>query len=389
MTKNIFISINNNIALRNWFYSGLINRLMENSDEISIITTNENIKSFCHKNEIKCHFIDINPYLISIINYYSNVKYYNNSTTQLIKKSPSKNLKYYFSKIFFIIYVFFQKKIKCDRLILTTMFGGSELLSLKLTKANSVFGSINSWDNPSSRSMIIENYDQVFVWSEYTKNSYEKFYNFNPNKIKIIGRLQDAIENPILKKENFHKIIGSKNKIFALIHGGSNFNQISTHFNTIYNYCIKNNYFLIFRGYSDFRYDFLNNKKENLFISYPSTVNIGANEIKGNKFDLFDFQLYNSILKYSEIVFTNGSTVLLDILRYNKKAYTNLNFFDGDDYKLFSYFHLMNLYWNNGFEIIDLDDIKFSSKFENIDNIRDYYISEPKTDIFIQKILSN
>ena len=43
MTKNIFISINNNIALRNWFYSGLINRLMEKSDEISIMTTNENM----------------------------------------------------------------------------------------------------------------------------------------------------------------------------------------------------------------------------------------------------------------------------------------------------------------------------------------------------------
>ena len=66
-----------------------------------------------------------------------------------------------------------------------------------------------------------------------------------------------------------------------------------------------------------------------------------------------------------------------------------MNFFDGDDYKLFSYFHLMNLFWNNGFEIIDLDNIEFSCKFEDINTIRDYYISEPKTDIFLQRFLSN
>ena len=170
------------------------------------------------------------------------------------------------------------------------MFGGSELLSLKLTKANSIFGSINSWDNPSSRSMIIEKYDKIFVWSEYCKKSFVKFYKFNPEKIKIIGRLQDTIENPVLEKEKFIKLIDPR-KILSLVHGGYNFNQIKIQFEALYNYCIENNYFMIFRGYSDFRYDFLKNKKENLFVCFPSTLNIGANEINGSKFDLFDFQL--------------------------------------------------------------------------------------------------
>ena len=111
MNKKIFISINNNISLRNWFFSGMIGQLVDKTEELSIITTNKNIKEFCLKNEINCHFININKYFLSIINFYSNVKYSNNSTTQLIKKSPDKNIKYFFSKVFYIIYVFFQKNL--------------------------------------------------------------------------------------------------------------------------------------------------------------------------------------------------------------------------------------------------------------------------------------
>ena len=381
--ESLFISINNNISLRNWFYSGLLKELRKNY-EIRIISSNREFVNFFEKNSYQTYFLKVPSVILKILNWHlNNTKTYLSSTKILKGMGESKLLNPLLKKLFIPIIKATNFKTKCDNLILTSMFGGNDYFAFLLSNPSNLYGFVNSWDNPSSRNLLELPYKKVFVWSEFVKNSLIKFSGFNKETIKITGRLQDLIPQEI-NERTFRKIIGTEKKIIALIHGGGDFRDIKNQFDRLIKFANKKDYFMIFRGYGIYNYDFLEQEHIDLFISIPNAISIGNKNFAGGEFDILDFNFYRCILEFSDKVFTNGSTVLIDTLRFQKKAHVILDFFSNDDYILYCYFHLFYALQNNVAKISTYNtlysNLETESDKNNMDEIREldiYYNGTP------------
>ena len=79
-------------------------------------------------------------------------------------------------------------------------------------------------------------------------------------------------------------------------------------------------------------------------------------------------------MKYSKTIFTNGSTVLLDVLNYNKKGRVLLNTSTNDDYLYYLYFHLFVLNKMGGFNFVVNENFNDETNNENIQFLKQYFL---------------
>ena len=380
MKYNKILILGNNLTLRNWYFSNLINQLNHNSD-LCVYTHKKNIYNFLITKKIPVKYIKIPSLFLKFVNFSITANSMNNSSTVIIKKKKNDPLISILSKSIsnFIILLFhiFKTKTKTKELIFTSLFDGGELFIDSIVNADKKVGFINSWDNPSSRHFFNIKYSEIYVWSPYVRDTLKKFYP-NFNNVKIIGRIQDVIIPQLMDKESFYKKINinSKRVLISYIHGGGYFDYMDN-LKSLYNYCKKNNYFLLFRGYSEGDYsDITNSNFDSKYFKFsvPNALNIGVINDLEICDDNSDFIFYNSLLKYSKTIFTNGSTVLLDVLNYNKKGRVLLNTSTNDDYLYYLYFHLFVLNKMGGFNFVVNENFNDETNNENIQFLKQYFL---------------
>ena len=380
MKYNKILILGNNLTLRNWYFSNLINQLNHNSD-ICVYTHKKNIYNFLITKKIPVRYIKIPSLFLKFMNFSIRANSMNNSSTVIIKNKKNypliSILSKYISNFIILIFHIFKTKTKTKEIIFTSMFDGGELFINSIVDADKKVGFINSWDNPSSRHFFNIKYSIIYVWSPYVRDTLKKFYT-NFNNIKIIGRIQDVIIPQLIDKESFYKKINinSERVLISYIHGGGYFDYMDN-LKSLYNYCKKNNYFLVFRGYSESDYsDITNSNFDSKYFKFsaPNPLNMGVINDLEICDDNSDFIFYNSLLKYSKAIYTNGSTVLLDVLNYNKKGQVLLNTSTNDDYLYYLYFHLFVLNKMGGFNFVVNEKFNFETKNENILFLKQYFL---------------
>jgi len=99
----------------------------------------------------------------------------------------------------------------------------SDLLLLSEQKNIPFVSLMNSWDNPSTKGMVIKPPDWLVVWGEQTKRHAVDFLGVNEEKIKKIGAAQFEIykKEPTISREKFCLRIGVETHMRLILYAGS------------------------------------------------------------------------------------------------------------------------------------------------------------------------
>lgn len=324
--------INNNIALRNQLFVGI------NRNSI-VFTSSKFIYSFLDKNGYKCKLFSRPNFFLRTLFIFSNNPILSN--TVILKK---KYVLFSHSRLYNLLNIFLIKKFSCENLILSSCWETDEIIiSLKIKSKNKV-GYVNSWDNPSSRNLYLKNIKKLFVWSNYVKDTVELFYPKFSGEIIITGRY-----------DKFNIKNNKKNNYILFIHGGRD-SDILKHSKLLRSYCDENNLKLYLRAYGDVVY-----KKETLVlydhISKPDGLNIGGMNSKTILKNLNDHDEYYQLINDSNLVFTQMSTAILDIMRLDR---TPIILYDSkkiDEFKILGYHHILHLLLKSNALTHDINEV--------------------------------
>ncbi len=189
---------------------------------------------------------------------------------------------------------------------------------------------MNSWDNPSSKAMIIRPPDWLVVWGEQTKKHAVEFMGMKPGQIKVFGAAQFEVyrQKPDKPREELCLEMGidSGNKLILYAGSSKSVNELK-HLVTLEEAVesgeLKNCH-VIFRPHpwrapaedeSDF-YD-INWKHVSMEISMKNFYN-SPKQRKTSNVNLTNYMDTHNILSAVDLVVSNASTIMLEAAIHGK-----------------------------------------------------------------------
>jgi hypothetical protein len=231
---------------------------------------------------------------------------------------------------------------------------------------------MNSWDNPSTKAMIIRPPDYMIVWGEQTKQHAIEFLGMKPEQIKIFGAAQFEVykKKPQQTKRSICADLGIDKNVQIILYAGSSksINEIK-HLQELDN-AVENkkilNCKIIFRPHpwrapADNEPDFYDINWKHVYME-PSMKNFfNGPKIKGNlKVNLTDYMDTHNILSATDLLISNVSTIMLEAAIHEKPVICLVS---DDDIEY------------SGFLRIVLDSIYFKELLEKLEipRCKNYY----------------
>lgn len=189
---------------------------------------------------------------------------------------------------------------------------------------------MNSWDNPSTKAMIIKPPDWLVVWGEQTKQHSVDFLGMKPERVKIFGAAQFEVyrQPPSETRDEFCRSFGvSPDKKLILYAGSSKSVNEMKHLKLLDKAVEKGelkNCHIIFRPHPwrtpaenepDF-YDILW-KNVSMDITMKDSYNSPKHQVKG-KVNLTSYMDTHNILNAIDMLISNMSTILIEAALHGK-----------------------------------------------------------------------
>ena len=382
MKKNLGIFIDHDIIIRNFIKTKVFNSLSQEYNLIFFFPNKYKKRVNTNISELKLNksvFIDIDPkrnhtlqrfYHVSILKDLRKRKDKDKQVTLIMYKHILRKGRFYLdwfrsSKYIYPIYknyikkkigsnaelIHIIKKNYIDIIIHPTVLNGlfvNDLLDIskKLDIPNIFL--INSWDNPSTKSLMYGHPDKIFVWGEQTKNHAIKFLNIPEENIVISGAAQFEFYKYPDKIDNQHyvKMIKNKSNYKLICYAGSSKGLNEMHHLKILDDFINKNNINIKILYKPHPWkDF--HKDEKNFFDY-NFVNIMMDPLSKDNYlsllrnEYFNLDLINQesniiVLKSVDALITPVSTILLEAAFLGKPIAVYLS---NDNLSLKSHFNV-------------------------------------------------
>jgi len=221
-------------------------------------------------------------------------------------------------------------KHKPDMVISTSLFASMEaaLVIAARRKGLKTVGMPKSWDNPSKLSARAK-VDILAVWSPFMRGQAEKFQNYRPKNISVIGIPQFDIykqEEHYWSKERFYETLGldPNRKIIFFASEGKSIPEDKEFASIMYGFIEKGELVkdcqLLIRPHHKYKND------EEKFVHLKDEANVvidtfhRPSQAFRDKADLSIeyMERFTSCLKYADVVITTTSTVILDGAAFDK-----------------------------------------------------------------------
>ena len=412
MKKNIGIFIDHDIIIRNFINTKIFEQLDSNYNLIYFLPANYKKRVSTNINKLdlkKVVTVDINHkrnhrlqrfYHVSILKALRKRTDKDKKVTLIMYKHILRKGRFYLdwiksNKYIFPLYERFIKKIigsnldliqkikknSLDVIIHPTVLNGlfvNDLLDLsKQMHIPNIF-LINSWDNPSTKSLMYGAPDKLFVWGEQTMNHAIKFLNIPKSNIVISGAAQFEIYKNSHKIDSmsYRKLISNNNNEKIICYAGSSkgLNEMN-HLRILDDFISKENFVLKIL-YKPHPWKDKHKDEKNFFeynfkhiVMDPFSID-NYNAILKNKY--FNLDLINQnnniiVLKSIDALITPVSTILLEAAFLGKPIAVYLS---NDNLSLKSHFNVASqrIQYTEFYSLIDpllcesMDDIWFTIK---------------------------
>lgn len=99
----------------------------------------------------------------------------------------------------------------------------TDLISIASKKQIPFLALMNSWDNPSTKAMVIKPPDYLVVWGEQTKNHSVDFLGIDPDRVRIMGSAQMEVyrQKPAKSREELCEILEINPDKKLILYAGS------------------------------------------------------------------------------------------------------------------------------------------------------------------------
>jgi len=193
-----------------------------------------------------------------------------------------------------------------------------------------VIALMNSWDNPSTKALVLEKPDKLVVWGEQTKQHAVDFMSMSPENVNIFGAAQfeSYKESPTKSRDEICNILGIERNKKIIIYAGSSksvneINHLQILEKEIANENLKNCHVIFrphpWRSIVDDEEDFYDINFK--FISMDPFMKSFYNSPKRKtekKMHLTNYIDTHNILSACDMLISNMSTILLEAAVHGK-----------------------------------------------------------------------
>ena len=357
MRKKIGIFIDHDIIVRHFIKSNIFCNLEKEYDLYFFFPENHKrvkikVEDLNIKNYFKIPINEKRSYKIRMFYHACNVrnlkkKINKNEEEVRYKQILGKKLFYFYKYVlmidfFFKIFKFFKqiqiknnffiskilKEKKIDLVIHPTVLEGLfvyDLINIGKNLGISTFYLMNSWDNPSTKALMGDPPDKLFVWGEQTKNHAIEYLRIPEKNIVISGAAQmQTYKSNLTEKNKYRSLIKVSSEIKLICYAGSSRGLNETkQLLIIDDYLQKNklkNIKVLYKPHpwKDFsnedEINFYNYNFKNIIMDPYSEKNYRLRSLKSEKIniELINYDYTSEILRSVDALYTPLSTIMLE-----------------------------------------------------------------------------